>query len=72
MTPQIIAEFPFDHAGLGETSLLLALCPDTVEMENLSRDHWYTASASAATRELGEKGRSLILAHMRHVLRPSL
>jgi creatinine amidohydrolase/Fe(II)-dependent formamide hydrolase-like protein len=72
MTPQIIAEFPFDHAGLGETSLLLALCPDTVEMENLSRDHWYTASASAATRELGEKGRSLILAHMRHVLRPTL
>jgi creatinine amidohydrolase/Fe(II)-dependent formamide hydrolase-like protein len=72
MTPQIIAEFPFDHAGLGETSLLLALCPDTVEMENLSRDHWYTASASAATRELGEKGRSLILAHIRHVLRPSL
>ena len=72
MTPQIIAEFPFDHAGLGETSLLLALCPDTVEMENLSRDHWYTASASAATRELGEKGRSLILAHMRHVLRPKL
>jgi len=72
MTPQIIAEFPFDHAGLGETSLLMALCPDTVEMENLSRDHWYTASASAATRELGEKGRSLILAHMRHVLRPTL
>ena len=72
MTPQIIAEFPFDHAGLGETSLLMALCPDAVEMENLSRDHWYTASASAATRELGEKGRSLILAHMRHVLHPTL
>ncbi len=71
MTPEIIAEFPFDHAGLGETSLLMALCPDAVEMENLSADHWYTASASEATRELGEKGRILILAHMRQVLSPT-
>ncbi len=71
MTPEIIAEFPFDHAGQGETSLLMALCPDAVDMENLSADHWYTASASDATRELGEKGRSLILAHMRRVLQPS-
>jgi creatinine amidohydrolase len=69
MTTEIIAEFPFDHAGLGETSLLMALCPDAVEMENLSLDHWYTASASAATRELGEQGRSLILARMREALR---
>lgn len=69
MTPEIIAEFPFDHAGLGETSLLMALCPDAVEMENLSPDHWYTASAAEATREFGEKGRDLILEHMRQVLR---
>ena len=71
MTPEIIADFPFDHAGQGETSLLMALCPDAVDMENLSADHWYTASASDATRELGEKGRSLILAHMRRALQAS-
>lgn len=68
MTPEIIAEFPFDHAGLGETSLLMALCPDAVDMAKLSPDHWYTASAANATRDLGDTGKRLILTHMRRVL----
>lgn len=68
MTPEIIAQYPLDHAGLGETSLLMALCPEAVHMEKLSGDNWYTASASAATRELGEQGLNLILAHMRNAL----
>ncbi len=68
MTPEIIAQYPFDHAGLGETSLLIALSPEAVHMEYLSPDHWYTTGAQDATRKLGEKGRSLILAHMRKAL----
>lgn len=68
MTSDIMAEYPFDHAGLGETSLLLALSPEAVQMQNLSRDLWYTASASAATRELGDKGRNLIIDHLRDAL----
>ena len=68
MTPEIIAQYPFDHAGLGETSLLMALCPEAVHMEYLSQNDWYTAGASAATRDLGEKGQNLILAHMRKAL----
>jgi creatinine amidohydrolase len=32
MTPEIIAQYPFDHAGEGETSLMLALCPEAVDM----------------------------------------
>lgn len=70
MTEKIISEFPFDHAGLGETSLMLALCPEVVDIQKLSVDHWYTASESAATRELGESGRSLIIDHLRDVLSP--
>ncbi len=68
MTPEIIAAYPFDHAGEGETSLMLALCPEAVEMKRRSARKWYTRSAAKATRETGERGRDLILAHMRGVL----
>ena len=68
MTPEIIEQFPFDHAGKGETSLLLALCPEGVEMDRYVTDHWYTADAPEASRDLGNKGRDLILAHMRQRL----
>lgn len=69
MTPEIIAQFPFDHAAQGETSLMLALCPEGVEMERLSDDKWYTRSARDASPELGARGRDLILEHMRQMLR---
>ncbi len=69
MTPDIIARFPFDHAGIGETSLLMALCPEAVEIGRLTAEHWYAQSAADATADLGHKGRSLVLDHMRQVLR---
>ncbi|MHB1101469.1 MAG: creatininase family protein [Devosia sp.] len=71
MTPEIIAQFPFDHAAQGETSLMMALCPEGVDMERLSDEKWYTRSASDASPELGARGRDLILDHMRQVLRPA-
>ena len=68
MTPEVIRQFPFDHAGQGETSLMMALCPETVQMERLSDAPWYTDTARDASAEIGAKGRDLILAHMRRVL----
>ena len=68
MTPGIIAKYPFDHAGEGETSLMLALCPEAVDMTHLSQDRWYTRSASQASAETGRRGRDMILAHMRKAL----
>ncbi len=68
MTSEIIEQYPFDHAGIGETSLLMALCPDVVHLDKISPDQWYTSTASDASGDLGEKGRALILAHMREVL----
>ena len=68
MTPEITAQYPFDHAGIGETSLMLALCPEAADMSRLDVARWYTASAKDASAELGRKGRDLILAHMRAVL----
>jgi creatinine amidohydrolase/Fe(II)-dependent formamide hydrolase-like protein len=69
MTPEIIAEYPFDHAGVGETSLMLALCPEAVDMSRLGENKgWYTETARDASAELGRKGRDLILQRLRKLL----
>jgi len=68
MTPEIIAQFPFDHAGEGETSLMMALCPEGVDMKRLTSKRWYARSARKASAKTGEKGRDLILSHVRRAL----
>lgn len=68
MTPEITAEYPFDHAGEGETSLMLSLYPDAVDMKRLSAKTWYTKTAKRASHETGDRGRDLILARLREVL----
>jgi creatinine amidohydrolase len=68
MTPEIIAQYPFDHAGVGETSLMLSMQPEAVEMDQIDASKWYTASACDASAELGDKGRRLIADRLRQVL----
>jgi creatinine amidohydrolase/Fe(II)-dependent formamide hydrolase-like protein len=69
MTPKITAGYPFDHAGAGETSLMLALCPEAVDMTHVPENKgWYTATAKDASAELGGKGRDLILERLRILL----
>jgi len=68
MTPDITAQYPFDHAGIGETSLLMALDPDAVDMERFTGEEWFTESAKDASAALGEKGCALVLDHLRRVL----
>jgi creatinine amidohydrolase/Fe(II)-dependent formamide hydrolase-like protein len=68
MEPEAMAGYPFDHAGEGETSLMLALAPETVDLSNVSDAKWYARSAARASAETGEKGRDRILAHLRKAL----
>jgi creatinine amidohydrolase/Fe(II)-dependent formamide hydrolase-like protein len=68
MSPAVLDKYPFDHAGQGETSLLMALVPEGVDTSRLSQDKWYVQSARNADVELGMKGRDLILEHMRKAL----
>jgi len=68
LTAEMIKHYPFDHAGQGETSLMMALAPEGVDMKRLSAKRWYTRSAKQASAELGAKGRDAILAEMRRVL----
>ena len=68
LSAEAIRQFPFDHAGEGETSLMLDLCPEGVDMRRFSARQWFTRSAKRASPELGRKGRNLILAQMRAVM----
>jgi creatinine amidohydrolase len=68
MTNETMAGYPFDHAGQGETSLMMALCPQAVDLARLSHDRCYTRSAKHASAALGAQGQARILAHLRLVL----
>jgi creatinine amidohydrolase/Fe(II)-dependent formamide hydrolase-like protein len=62
--------YPFDHAGAGETSLMLALCPQSVDAGHFADNTgWYTATAPEASAELGQRGRDMILENLRKVLK---
>jgi creatinine amidohydrolase/Fe(II)-dependent formamide hydrolase-like protein len=68
MTPDAMDGYPFDHAGEGETSLMMALSPVAVDLSRLSEDKWYTRSAKQASVERGLKGRDRILTWLRRAL----
>jgi len=69
MDQDIIEQYPFDHAGQGETSLMMALYPQQVDMDSFSTEQWYTESAREASKKLGDDGVALILEHMKRVLK---
>ena len=68
MTPDAMDGYPFDHAGEGETSLMMALSPEAVDLSRLSEDKWFARSARQASVERGLKGRDRILSALRSAL----
>lgn len=69
MAPGISKAYPFDHAGIGETSLLMALSPEGVDMSRVAEGgHWYAKGAEKATVELGREGVEMVLGRLREVL----
>lgn len=72
MDATMFGEFPFDHAGEGETSLMMALCPAAVDMDFVGDNTgWYAESAGRASAELGSKGVALILDRLRRLFAPA-
>ncbi|MCX7889931.1 MAG: creatininase family protein [Rhodobacteraceae bacterium] len=58
-------DYPFDHAGPGETALMLALAPEAVAMDMLDAGgHWFVRGAGEATAELGERGAAMAEARL--------
>lgn len=46
----------YDHAGKYESSILMSLYPDCVQLDRLGdRKHWFTAAAKDASTEIGDE-----------------
>ena len=57
----------YDHAGKYESSILMALYPDSVDLSRIDdTKHWFTESAREANKELGEKMVSLTLKSLKN------
>lgn len=69
MDPQTQKDYTFDHAGIGETSLMMSLCPEGVDMEKFDDEKWYARTAKDASKEYGDTAKVRILAHLRSILR---
>jgi creatinine amidohydrolase len=69
MPPEVAQHLPFDHAGEGETALMLALAAETVEPARMAENTvWYTQTAPKATMAQGEAGVAVILKHLKSLL----
>jgi len=68
MSAEAQAKWPIDHAGEQETSLMMAFCPEGVDMKRFSDKKWYSRSASKASFEYGNKAREVILRDMKKVM----
>ena len=69
MAPEWMGDYPFDHAGEGETSLMMAMYPEAVDAAGIGGGPWYAQSAAEASQERGRQGCERILARLREVLR---
>ena len=61
--------YPIDHASKQETSLMLAFCPEGVDMKRRTSKKWYARGAQQASREYGLAAQKRILERLRDVLK---
>ncbi len=64
MSAEAQAEFPIDHAGEQETSLMMAFVPNCVDMTRFSEEKWYAQGAKKACLEYGNRAKDIILRDM--------
>jgi creatinine amidohydrolase len=66
MSPDIQEKMRYDHAGMLETSLMMATAPETVQMEKLIDDGlWFTETAKDASAEHGENTIKMIVCYLK-------
>jgi len=70
MNEETQKEFPIDHAGQQETSLMTAFCPEGVDMARLSEEKWYCGQTKEASQQYGDAAMAMTLAGMREALKP--
>jgi creatinine amidohydrolase/Fe(II)-dependent formamide hydrolase-like protein len=68
MSAEAQAEFPIDHAGEQETSLMMAFCPEGVDMSKFSNAEWYSQGAKKASLDYGNRAKAITLRDMKKVM----
>jgi creatinine amidohydrolase/Fe(II)-dependent formamide hydrolase-like protein len=68
MNEEAQRQFPIDHAAKQETSLMMAFCPEGLDMGRFSAKAWYCRDANDATVEYGNAAKTMILDGMRKIL----
>ena len=68
MNDETQKRFPIDHAGKQETSLMMAFCPEGVDMKRFSAEKWFCRGAKEANLEYGNAAKAMILDGMRKIL----
>jgi creatinine amidohydrolase len=71
MDEETIKSYTFDHAGIGETSLMMSLCPEGVDMARFDDRNWFSRTAVDASKEYGDTATEKILRHLRTILKGS-
>jgi creatinine amidohydrolase len=65
---EIQKAFPIDHTGKQEISLMMAFCPEGVDMDKYKDDKWYSRSAKDANLKYGNAAKEKILKSIRAIL----
>lgn len=68
MSENAQAQFPIDHAGLQETSLMMAFCPEAVDMKRFDESKWYSQTAKDASLDYGNRAKEIILNDMKKLM----
>lgn len=58
-----------DHAGFLETSMMLSLCKEGVNMNKFTKEKWYCVEATKANTEYGDVVKEKILESLRRILK---
>lgn len=69
LSSEIQKKYPADHAGKMETSMMMALCPETIDMEHWTKELWYAAAAEDASVEYGNSLKKVIIESLRLILK---
>ena len=70
MSAEAQSEFSADPAGEQETSLMMAFCPEGVDMNRFSEEKWYSNSAKIASLDYGNGAKAIIFDDMKKFLVP--
>ena len=68
MSAEAQAHFPIDHAGEQETSLMMAFCPEGVDMKRFDKSKWYSAGAVKANMDYAVKAKEITLRDMKKAM----